>query len=640
MKYFFSILMIAVSAFCFSQDVSKLPSKYIKQFEIARHKYINKDYTQALEEIDKLIRKDDGILEAFLLKADILHEMSRTEMEVSCLERILEIDLLKYPKAFFLLGRGQQKLGEFEKAKRSFLSFIEYAGNLRAMIEQARKNIIVCDFAVRQMANPVIFEPKDLGDSINSVSDEYWPSLSLDGKTLVFTRLVSTVDTLGGHRLPQEDFYTSDLKNRYWTEARPIDLINTSSNEGAQAISPDADYLFFTACSRRDTWGGCDLYFSKKTRNEWEKPVNVGQPVNSSAWESQPSVSPNNQYLYFASNRKGGKGGMDIWRCRIINIEGDKIRWGKVENLGDSINTPGDEMSPFIHPDGQTLYFTSDYWPGMGGNDIFFAKMKADSSWSKPMNIGYPINTIHDERGLVVDASGKTAYYSSDKTGKGMDIYSFIMPEKIRPVPVTYVKGTITDAKNNDALIAEIELGEIDHPEKVINLRADENGQFLTGLAVGKNYMMNISAPGYLFYSEHFGLDKVKSAIDPFLLEIRLNPIEPGAVTILRNIFFETASFELLPESITELNKLMEFLKLNPSVKIEIGGHTDNIGTEQYNLDLSTNRAESVFNFLVEQGIDKDRLRFKGYGYMQPVEENDTEKGRAANRRTEFKIIE
>lgn len=640
LKYFITILIVAVSLACLSQDVSKIPKKYVKQFELALHKYKNKDYSAALVAINQLIEKDNELLEALLLKADVLHEMNRTEPELDCLNQILEIDSINYPKVYFVRGVAEKRLGDYRRAKNSFLRFVEHAGNLPAKIEQARKNILSCDFAISQIENPVVFEPSDLGDSINSEFDEYWPSLSLDGNTLVFTRLIPSVDSLIGRQFFQEDFFMSNCENGIWTIAQPLTAINTPNNEGAQAISPDAGLLFFTACSRRDTWGGCDLYFSRKNGSDWSIPVNAGQPVNSTGWESQPSISANNEYLYFVSNRKGGKGGMDIWRCRMLSMNGERIHWGKAENLGDSINTSGNEMSPFIHPDGQTLYFASDYWPGMGENDIFYSKMEADSSWSKPRNVGYPINTYHDERGMVVDASGETAYYSSNKAGQGMDIYSFEMPESIRPIPVTYFKGVVTDAKRNIALIARVELIDIDYPEKIVGMQSDENGEFLMGLPLGQNYMMNVSAPGYLFYSEHFGLTDVNKATAPYLQEIRLSPIEKGSVTVLRNVFFDTGSYELLPESITELLKLKEFLLQNPSIKIEIGGHTDNVGADVYNNELSSKRAKSVYDFLIQNKIDKARLTYRGYGLSSPLKSNETAEGRALNRRTEFRILE
>jgi len=623
-----------------TQDLSGYHQKSVKRFESARKMYINKNYRLALDIVNGLIEKDARFVEAWLLKSDILHEMDSLDQEESCLSGVLKIDSVSYPKVYFTLGNIQKQRGRYGEAKQSYLHFIDHAGNIPSMNERARKNIVACDFALHQIENPVPFHPVNLGDSVNTKYDEYWPSISLDGKTLIFTRLAPFADSLSSRGFLQEDFFMSELKDGKWTKARAIQSINTFNNEGAQALSPDGNLLFFTACSRRDSWGGCDIYFSKKSGTGWTVPRNAGPPVNSSGWESQPSVSANNEFLYFVSNRKGGKGGMDIWRCRLVGTEGGILKWGKAENLGDSINTPGNEMSPFIHPDGQTLFFSSDYWPGMGGNDIFYAKMKTDSSWSRPVNMGYPINTCHDERGLVVDATGKTAYYSTDKAGSGMDIFSFEMPENIRPLPVTYVQGQVVDAKNGNPLLADIEMADPEKPEKVIRMKTDENGNFLVGLPLGQNYLMNASAPGYLFYSEHFVLDNVKAVYDPFLMEIRLNPVEPGSVAVLRNIFFDTGAYQLLPESITELNKLLAFLKMNPSLKIEIGGHTDNIGGVQYNLDLSTKRAESVYLFLLQNGVDKNRLSYRGYGFSDPVQTNETEEGRAANRRTEFKIVE
>ena len=639
LKYFFTILLMVSFMTSISQDLSKYPKKLVKPFEEARQSYINKDYPAALDAINGLIEKNKFFTEAYLLKADILHEMGQPGPEADCLEQVLAIDSLKFPKVYYMFGGALKMTGEYAKAKNAYLRFIEYAGNMQALVGKARKEIENCDFALMQMNRAFEFNPVDLGDSVNTVSDEYWPSLSIDGKTLVFTRLVPFSDSLSKRQSFHEDFFISDLKENKWGKAKPVSSINTLDNEGAQTISPDAGLLFFTACSRRDTWGGCDIYFSRKLGEGWSAPQNVGKPVNSTGWDSQPSVSGNNEYLYFVSNRKGGKGGMDIWRSRLIGFDGEIPRWGKAENLGDSINTSGNEMSPFVHPDGQTLYFSSDYWQGMGGNDLFFSKMKADSSWSQPVNLGYPINTWNDERGLVVDASGKTAYYSSDKAGKGMDLFSFEMPEKIRPVPVTYVQGQVFNAKSGNPVVAGIEMICLEDTVKTIRINTNEKGVFLIGIPLGQNYMMNVSAPGYLFFSGHFGLNDVKSAIEPFLLEILLNPVEPGSVAVLRNIFFDTGSFKLLPASVAELNKLIGFLQQNSSVNIEIGGHTDNVGSEPFNLELSAKRAESVCRFLVQSGIAENRLSYRGYGFSKPVQSNDTEEGRAANRRTEFKVV-
>ena len=639
MKYLIVIVYCCFSFLCFSQIAPKHPKKLEKAFEEARVAYAKADYPAALEKINMLIEKNESFLDAYLLKADILHEMKEPELEAKSLKQALKIDSLSHPKIYYLLGNTLKTVGKYSNARQAYSRFIENAGISRGMADRARQQIANCDFAIAQMERAYDFNPISLGDSVNTEMDEYWPSLSLDGKTLIFTRLVPFSDSLTGRRFYQEDFFISENRDAKWGKAMPVSSINTSENEGAQAISPDARLLFFTACSRRDTWGSCDIYFSVKTEGGWSAPKNAGQPVNSTGWDSQPSVSGNNEYLYFVSNRKGGKGGMDIWRCRLTGFEGGFPRWDKAENLGDSINTPGNEMSPFIHPDGQTLYFASDHWPGMGGNDLFFSKMKPDSTWSKPVNLGYPVNTWNDERGLIVDASGQTAFYSSDKEGSGMDLFSFELPEPIRPIPVTYLQCVVTDAKSGNPLVAEVEITSLGNTEKTIRLRTCKKGEFLTGIPLGQNYLMNVSAPGYLFYSEHFKLNDSKSAIEPFVLEIRMSPVEPGAVTVLRNIFFDTASHELQPASVAELHKLAGFLEKNPSVSIEIGGHTDTIGSEGFNIELSEKRAKSVCRFLVQSGISEERLSSRGYGFSQPVQPNDNEEGRAANRRTEFKII-
>lgn len=639
MKYLLSILLFVFTDPLLAQDFSAYSKKSVKQFELAKTHYQSLNYQQAIETLDNLLLKEPGFLEAYLLKADVLHEMKLTENEIACLEELLAIDSLKYPKAFYTLGITSLEDGRYKKARKALLSFIEVAGNKQGLVANARKKIQQCEYAIKLLEQPVEFDVQKLDSTVNSEYDEYWPSISLDGEILVFTRLLPFKTANDERQFYQEDFFISEKKNGVWTESHPVQSINTMNNEGAQAISPDAKMLFFTACSQRDSWGGCDIYFSRNIAGEWSSPVNVGKPVNSRSWEAQPSVSANNEYVYFASNRGGGKGGMDIWRCRIVSVTGSKIQWGVAENLGDSINTPGNEMSPFIHPDGQTLYFASDYWPGLGGNDIFFSKQN-NENWTTPKNIGYPINTYHDEQGLIADAKGEQAYYSSNRDGKGLDIFRFTLPEQAKPTPVTYAKGKVFNIENKLPLEANIELIELCDSCNVTRLTANEQGNFLSGLMVGKTYLMNVSMPGFLFYSENFALNDLKTSYNPFLLDIPLQPIKTGSVTVLKNIFFETGSFKLKEESMIELNKLLFFLKQNPSVKIEIGGHTDNVGTEEYNQKLSENRAKEVYHFLVENNVLSSRLKHQGYGFSQPVADNISETGKAKNRRTEIKIIE
>jgi outer membrane protein OmpA-like peptidoglycan-associated protein len=340
--------------------------------------------------------------------------------------------------------------------------------------------------------------------------------------------------------------------------------------------------------------------------------------------------------LYFVSNRKGGYGGYDIWKS-VLTDKG----WGEPQNLGPNINTAYNEQSPFIHADDSTLYFCSNGWPGMGGQDLFVSKLGKDGVWQKPVNLGYPINTNGDESGLTISANGSTAYFSSNNLNGmgGFDIYTFEMPLNIRPHLVTYVKGIVSDIKTKQPLEAAVEIIDLQNNLPVYqDSSAVDRGDFLVTLTSGKNYGLNISKDGYLFYSENFSLEGHEPS-KPFNINVLLEPIEVGNKVILKNIFFDSNKFEIKPDSKPELDKLVDFLTLNPSLHIEISGHTDNVGNDQANQTLSENRAKAVFAYLIANKIAPARLVYKGYGKTQPIAPNETEEDRSKNRRTEFKII-
>jgi outer membrane protein OmpA-like peptidoglycan-associated protein len=296
-----------------------------------------------------------------------------------------------------------------------------------------------------------------------------------------------------------------------------------------------------------------------------------------------------------------------------------------------------------MHSDNQTLYFTSNGWTGMGGIDIYYSKKNDDGKFSKPVNLGYPINTFNDEGFLIVNAKGNMAYYSSDRQGGfgGLDIYSFELSEKVRPVAVTYLKGVVYDKNTGKKLKAKFELTDLATEKVVFESYSDQiTGEFMVSLPTEKNYALNVSKDGYLFYSENFTLTGVYDKTKPYEKDIPLQPLAVGEVVVLKNIFFDFDKTDLKPESEVELQKLIEMLRKNVKMKIEISGHTDNKGTADYNQKLSENRSKAVYIYLIEKGIDKTRLSYKGYGLSKPIDTNDTEEGRANNRRTEFKVIE
>ncbi|MDE3214257.1 MAG: PD40 domain-containing protein, partial [Bacteroidota bacterium] len=478
--------------------------------------------------------------------------------------------------------------------------------------------------------NGYIFKPENLGDSINSANLEYFPSITVDRKKLFFTRRISG----------NEDIYESDLSDdSVWGKAYPLPgLINTPTfNEGGQNISQDGKWLIFTGCNFPRGYGSCDLYISFLTPKGWSEPQNLGPEINTEFWESTPSLSPDKRDLYFSSNRPGGYGGKDIW---VSHREPDGS-WGPPENLGPQINTAGDESTPFIHADNQTLYFNSTGLPGYSNKpDLFVTHKLPNGKWSTPENLGYPINTIDDEGSLVVASDGTTAYYSSDRSDSkgGLDIYTFQLRKDIRPLRTLWVKGQVYDAKTHLGLPCTVELTDIQSGTVVSRLQTDEEGHYLVTLPVGKDYAFNVHRKGYLFYSQNYNLGTTNPD-STFTADIPLQPIEANAHIVLKNVFFDTKRTALNPESIAELDRVVALMQENPGIKIRITGYTDNVGKPADNLVLSKGRAISVVNYLLSKGIANDRLSFEGLGEANPVADNSSEEGRALNRRTELKII-
>ena len=370
--------------------------------------------------------------------------------------------------------------------------------------------------------------------------------------------------------------------------------------------------------------------------NHITEPENIGPIVNTDYWESSPSLSPDKKDLYFASSQEGGFGGRDIWVThRLLNG-----KWSRPKNLGPKVNTSADEGCPFIHADNQTLYFNSNGHMGYGMTDLFLTRKINDSTWSDAENLGYPINTIDDEGSLIVASDGKTSYYASDRSDSkgGLDLYSFELREDIRAARTLWVKGKVFDKKTNTGLPSSVELTDITSRKMVSKLQTDEEGDYLVTLPAGKDYAFNVTRKGYLFYSDNFSL--IDNNIDSSLtVDIPLQPIEAGASIVLKNIFFDVNKFQLKQESLTELDKLSMLLNDNPKLNIQISGHTDNVGKSADNLALSLNRAKAVTAYLLGKGIDPKRITSKGYGASKPVSSNDTEQGKALNRRTELSVI-
>ncbi|WP_321344044.1 OmpA family protein [uncultured Draconibacterium sp.] len=604
-----------------------------KLFEEARKYYVDNNYQAAIETADKLLLKDPEYADAHLLLAEIYKDIDSTRLEIKHLTKAIEFD--DNPLIDFRLGESFYKLGMYSEA----LSFYEkYKENKN--IPEKRQFLLACKiascrFALNSIENPVAFEPTNLGDEINTPNDEYWPTPSLDGKHLVFTRLLKEDGR------PQEDFFMAEIDSFDWDNAVPMSEVNTADNEGAQTLSADAKILFFTACNRGDGLGSCDIYFSRLVDGIWTEPQNAGAPLNTSSWEGQPSLSSDNRYLYFSSSRPGGKGKKDIWRIAFNGFaENGTPRWGKPENM-EALNTSGDEISPFIHANNHNFYFASDTHVGMGGLDLFTAEINENGQVENLKNMGYPINTYKDDMGLTISSIGDIAYFSSAReSDNGLDIFSFNLDRGLQPRPVTYIKAKVSNKATTEPVMADIELVNLNSAVTEPRIeKADEKGQIMLALPVGRNYAFNVSEDGFMFYSQSMRLADENSLTDPFILNIELEPIEVGAEMDLYNIYYETDSFAILAESEPELQKLVSFLKNNSGLKVEIQGHTDSSGNPENNLELSKLRAKSVVDYLVENGIAITCLQSEGYGDTKPVATNETVDGRRLNRRTTIKII-
>lgn len=626
-----------------AQSVKKYSSENksaIRDFEDGRKQYDARQDTKAIRLFESAIAKDSGFIEAYAILSNIFLEARDYASALIYLDLANQKNPAWLPMLHKLAGEISFRMGRYEKAKFDFLHYQTY---VKAPDEQTRKSVerwlTNCEFAMAAIQHPVPFTPRNLGPGVNTSSAEYYPSFTVDQQEIIFTRDVPDSRALEGH---QEDFYIAALKDSVWQTAKNAGMpLNSGMNEGAPSISADGRLLFFTACERPDGKGSCDIYLSQRLPDgSWSKPLNLGAPINTDAWESQPSFSSDGKTLYFV------RGGYDRDRNRQYDIYATVFQldmtWSVPAKLGEQINTPWQEESVFIHPDNQTLYFSSSGHPGLGGLDIFLSRKQEDGSWGIPVNLGYPINTAADENSLVVSADGKKAYFASDRKGGAgkLDLYEFDLYKDVQPLLTSYVKARVTDAATGQPLAAQFEVIDLSSGKVVLSNTTDKRkGEFMACLPSGKNYMLNVNKESYLFYSDYFELKDANTRQNAYLLHIKLQQPRPGEKVVLKNVFFDVNRFDLKKESDPELTKLVALMKGQPGLKIEVSGHTDSTGDKKANLLLSENRAKSVRDFLVAKGIPTERITYKGYGDARPVASNDTEEGRAQNRRTEFTIL-
>lgn len=598
-------------------------------------------FDKALKQLDLILKKEPGFVDAIMLKGAISYDKEDYSAAATFFEKAIELAPDYNKNIYYQLGVTYWQLKNYEACATKMEQFLKTNIKRQAVINRAKRYKSNALFAQEAIKNPVPFDPKPLGDNINTPDAmEILPITTADQFFLLYVKLINR----------QEDLYISQKVNGTWQKGQPLNGFSQPDiNEGAHAISADGSTLVYTVCNRRGDYGSCDLYLADRIdKNRWTKPKNIGSAINSASWESQPALSANGKVLYFSSDRKGGYGKRDLWKT----VRKEDGSWTRPENMGAVINTSENEEAPFLHPDEQTFYFMSDGHPGMGSSDLFLSRKDSVLQWAKPENLGYPINTEEKEGGIFITLDGSTAYFTK-RTGLDNDIYTFDFPESKRPQAVTFVRANVINAETGERIIAEVELYDLNKRKLFNKIQTRSDGSFLTCLPLGTSYALSVQKKGFAFYSENFALEEDRKENEPYYLNIPLIPLKTiteveeetdslptfSDPIVLKNIFFETGSAVLLAQSTTELNRLFALLNDNPDLKIQINGHTDDVGSEENNLRLSENRAKAVYAHLIEAGIDKARLSFKGYGEKIPVASNDSAEGRQQNRRTEFMIV-
>ena len=632
--YLLIFLLVSFSGICQSNYSTK-SKKAIKLYEDGQLLLQQRRFTEAIKKLNEAVEKDNNFIEAHLRLAFSYELLRETNKQQYHLEQIVRIvpNSTKFKNVYYSLGKVYFNKGRYTES-RGLLAKLEQLGidngRIRADVDELIGNI---NFAEENIKKPLDIHPEPLSKIINSFPLQYFPVLTADENTIIYTA------RLGVSFYDDENIVISEKDSSgNWTKPKSISPnINSQFNEGTCTISADGRTLIFTSCEGRQSAGGCDLYISYKTGEEWSEPVNLGKNINSRAWDSQPALSADGRKLFFISDRGGGFGKRDIWMS-----EKDKYNdWQMAVNLGERINTKEDEVSPFIHVNGTTLFFASQGFPGFGGFDLYKSELK-DGIWGDPKNLGYPINSHEDQVSLFVSTNGKNGYYSFERNGptnqKQSFLYGFEFPENgILENRSIYLTGNIYDEETKEPLDAKVEIYSLGSETPISIFNSDAvTGEYFSILNENSEIVLYVDRQGYLFQSQSFYVNVDSS--NSIKKDIYLKPIKKGTSVRLNNIFFEFNSASLTQNSKTELYKIVGFLSENPGTKITISGHTDDLGTDDYNQELSEKRAESVYTFLVNHGIAPENLTYIGYGESKPLIANRDEESRKINRRIEFSI--
>ena len=634
MKVFACLILLALPLSVIGQTPLSANKKAMKAFEKGQQVQ-SIDQLGALRLFIEATSHDSLFAEAYLKIGQMYDYRLERDKALFNYEKALALKPIEptFAPAMQKIGDQYLRMGKYQIARKYFENYLKAQPLDNMQAKRVKNNLAKCIFATEALTKPMILNSKLLDfKGFNSFA-----VLTADNETMVFTELMLN-----------EDLKVSRLINGEWSKPVSIsDEINTSNNEGTCTISGDGRTLVFTSCNRPGGFGGCDLYISSKEGNQWQKPKNLGITVNTTFWESQPSLSADGKTLYFSSDRPKGNGGKDLYVSTLDSLN----TWSVPQNLGKGINSPQDDISPFIHANGKSLFFASDGHLGFGGQDFFLVNL-SDNQAPKPSNLGYPLNNAEDQIGLYISPNCEKGYYTSDNKAEGfhensfepnrkLKIIEFAVPDTLckQIIKTIFVKGQVKNALTNQPVMATIEVFDLKTQQKISEIFSEKiSGNYTTVLNNGGKYALVVAQQGFLFKSVTFELDSATPAVSK-ILDIALEPIQKNQKEVLNNVFFTSGKYDLEPSSNIVLEKLLKILNENPSVSIEISGHTDDQGKDEINQKLSLMRAKSVAQFLVKSGISAQRIKTEGHGKMKPMVANDTEENRKLNRRIEIKIL-
>jgi outer membrane protein OmpA-like peptidoglycan-associated protein/tetratricopeptide (TPR) repeat protein len=627
------VMLFSTMLFSFLSIDAQVHKEYVetgnakKSLQLAQRFVSLGQFDLAKKQLEYTIKIKDDFAVAYRELGIVLLELHEYQKAIESYEKSFELDSKLSRAAFYECGEAYFKLGQPDQALAYFDKFKNYdvknyankekeAGLEYTYDTYLEERIENCAFIANIDSSLLLPSPINLGSAINSDKDEYLPTITSDGLQLVYTRQI---------KYRNEDVMISKFKDGTWQNSKPFGkTINTSSSEGMAKFETHGKAFYFSGCMRPDTEGGCDIYQALLENGDVSEVKRVDGFLNSEYWDSQPSITCDGKFMFFSSSRKDGFGGADLYMSEL----NPKGYWEKPKNLGPNINTDGDEEAPFISTDGATLYFSSNGHQGQGEGDLFVTR-KSGSGWLKPENLGYPINTPAKELGFYVQGDGKTAYMSSARGGGegGLDIYVFELPEHLRPQPTVHLEGYVKNGETGEPVETNVV---ISNQENKWIMRSDKTGWFFLCLPGNETYSFQANEEQYNYYLST-DLLNAQENISAYKKEIMLYPI-PKPEIIKQKVklkqkqiqfFFDFDSYQLNPNVIIELEKLIAFLKQDNSWEIEVVGYADSKGNADYNKKLSQKRAGAIVDYLKKEGINIKVIRNEGKGSVSSDKAED-----------------